>query len=181
MFDNLTPQGVEDIFAETDKQKVAATAPVVNAPVPEVDGHSKALAMLKKLLWLILILIVFGAVAYGVYWKFLLPKQAVNVINVQPVKETTSSTETPIVTTTASTTVPMVALDSDNDRLTDIEEKVLGTDSFNADTDADGLTDDEEVLTYKTDPLNPDSDADGYQDGAEVKGGYNPLGAGKLK
>ena len=49
------------------------------------------------------------------------------------------------------------ALDSDNDGLTDAEEKIYGTD-----------------------PHNPDTDGDGYLDGAEVKAGYNPLGAGKL-
>lgn len=47
------------------------------------------------------------------------------------------------------------------------------------DTDKDGLTDAEEAR-YKTDPLVSDTDGDGYSDGAEVKGGYNPSGAGKL-
>ena len=47
------------------------------------------------------------------------------------------------------------------------------------DTDADGLTDDEEQV-YDTDPNNPDSDGDSYSDGQEVSGGYNPLGPGLL-
>lgn len=42
-----------------------------------------------------------------------------------------------------------------------------------ADTDDDGLTDAEEVLT-ETDPLNPDSDGDGFNDGEEVTAGTNP-------
>lgn len=58
--------------------------------------------------------------------------------------------------------------DSDADGLTDDEEKVLGTDPLNPDTDDDGLNDYEEVRNYHTDPLNPDTDYDGLKDGAEV-------------
>ena len=47
------------------------------------------------------------------------------------------------------------------------------------DSDNDGLTDAEEKI-YGTNPFNPDTDGDGYLDGAEVKGGYNPNGPGKL-
>jgi hypothetical protein len=47
------------------------------------------------------------------------------------------------------------------------------------DTDKDGLPDKlEEAL--KTDPNKSDTDGDGFSDGAEIKGSYNPLGAGKL-
>ncbi len=42
------------------------------------------------------------------------------------------------------------------------------------DSDQDGLSDAEEK-TYGTDPFNPDTDGDGYTDGAEVKSGYDPL------
>jgi len=42
------------------------------------------------------------------------------------------------------------------------------------DSDQDGLSDAEEK-TYGTDPHNPDTDGDGYSDGAEVKAGYDPL------
>lgn len=48
-----------------------------------------------------------------------------------------------------------------------------------ADDDADGLTNGEEAR-YESDAANPDTDGDGYQDGAEVDGGYNPNGSGKL-
>lgn len=72
------------------------------------------------------------------------------------------------------------SLDSDGDGLTDEEEAAIGTDIVNPDTDADDLTDGEEVNIYKTDPLKPDTDGDGYLDGQEVKGGYNPNGEGKL-
>ncbi|MGI6495478.1 MAG: outer membrane beta-barrel protein [Kiritimatiellia bacterium] len=60
-------------------------------------------------------------------------------------------------------------IDSDGDGLSDLREEELGTDPYDPDTDKDGLTDGEEVLTYKTDPLNPDSDYDGLLDGEEVR------------
>lgn len=72
------------------------------------------------------------------------------------------------------------AIDSDKDGLDDVREKELGTNQFNADTDADGLNDSDEVIIWKTNPLNPDTDNDTYKDGEEVRNGYNPLGPGKL-
>ena len=41
------------------------------------------------------------------------------------------------------------------------------------DSDQDGLTDEEEKI-YGTDPKNRDTDNDSYSDGAEIKAGYNP-------
>lgn len=48
-----------------------------------------------------------------------------------------------------------------------------------ADTDADGLTDAEEIL-YGTDTSKPDSDGDGFTDKQELVNGYNPAGSGRL-
>ncbi|MDP3957425.1 MAG: thrombospondin type 3 repeat-containing protein [bacterium] len=42
------------------------------------------------------------------------------------------------------------------------------------DSDQDGLSNDEEKL-YGTDPFNKDTDDDGYGDGIEVESGYDPL------
>ncbi len=58
--------------------------------------------------------------------------------------------------------------DPDGDGLTNREEKQLGTDKRNPDSDGDGLMDGAEVLTHKTNPLNADSDGDGLKDGEEV-------------
>jgi len=58
--------------------------------------------------------------------------------------------------------------DNDKDGLTKTEEKALGTDYNNSDTDGDGLNDGEEVNKYATSPKNPDSDNDGLKDGEEV-------------
>lgn len=63
--------------------------------------------------------------------------------------------------------------DSDQDGISDKEEKVLGTDPKNPDTDEDGLLDGDEIR-LGTDITNPDSDQDGFLDGAEVDSGYDP-------
>lgn len=70
--------------------------------------------------------------------------------------------------------------DTDGDGLSDEEEQQIGTYGDRKDTDGDGLNDFEEVKTYLTNPKNVDSDSDGFKDGDEVKNGYNPKGAGKL-
>jgi outer membrane protein OmpA-like peptidoglycan-associated protein len=58
--------------------------------------------------------------------------------------------------------------DDDKDGLTNCEEKLLGTDPNNPDTDGDGLSDGDEVMKYKTNPLKADTDGDGLNDGDEV-------------
>jgi hypothetical protein len=65
--------------------------------------------------------------------------------------------------------------DLDNDDLVALDEKAFGTSEGVADTDADGLTDGDEVHVYGTDPTNPDTDGDGFGDGTEVDSGYDPL------
>jgi hypothetical protein len=52
--------------------------------------------------------------------------------------------------------------------------------SSTVDTDADGLTDEQEKV-YGSDVNNPDTDGDGYKDGAEVKAGYDPIMAGSAR
>lgn len=59
--------------------------------------------------------------------------------------------------------------DKDKDGLTLDQEKLLGTDPENPDTDGDGLTDGAEFNIYKTDLLKADTDGDGLNDGDEVR------------
>jgi len=59
-------------------------------------------------------------------------------------------------------------VDSDADGLTDEEEDILGTDPNDTDSDDDGLEDGEEIYDYSTDPLDADSDDDGLEDGEEI-------------
>ncbi|WP_422758733.1 hypothetical protein [Paenarthrobacter sp. C1] len=63
---------------------------------------------------------------------------------------------------------PEPVLDTDGDGLPDAEEKRIGTSAVNPDTDADKLSDGDEVLVYKTLPLVADTDGDGIPDGDEV-------------
>lgn len=92
-----------------------------------------------------------------------------------------SSTTIPTTTNEiVSPITPISTVDSDNDGLTDEEEKNYQTNPLALDTDTDGLSDYEEIKIYKTNPLLPDTDGDTYLDGAEVKNGYNPNGAGKM-
>lgn len=58
--------------------------------------------------------------------------------------------------------------DKDGDGLTKREEKEIGTDPDNPDTDGDGLKDGAEVRTHFTNPRNPDTDGDSLKDGDEV-------------
>lgn len=67
------------------------------------------------------------------------------------------------------------ALDSDGDGLTDEQEYTVGTDPYNWDSDADALSDGDEVLLYFTDPLSRDTDGGGLFDGFEVDNGLDPL------
>jgi hypothetical protein len=64
--------------------------------------------------------------------------------------------------------------DEEPDGLTNAEEFAHGTDPLDPDSDDDGLTDGEEVLTYSTDPLDRDTDDDGLEDGAEIAAGTDP-------
>jgi hypothetical protein len=72
-------------------------------------------------------------------------------------------------------TDPFLA-DTDADDLTDAEELfTFGTDPLNTDTDLDGVDDFVEIYVNLTEPLNPDTDADGLTDGAEDTIGTDPL------
>lgn len=73
--------------------------------------------------------------------------------------------------------------DSDGDGLNDNEElNNYGTYPGDPDTDRDGLTDGEEVNDYQSDPKNTDSDGDRFRDGYEADHGGDPadplVGAG---
>ena len=64
--------------------------------------------------------------------------------------------------------------DGDGDGIIDAGEASLGTDPLRPDTDGDGLSDYEEVVTHKTDPLRRDTDGDSLSDKFEVDHGLDP-------
>lgn len=59
-------------------------------------------------------------------------------------------------------------------------DTAVSADSSTTDTDADGLTDEQEKI-YGSDPTKSDTDGDGHNDGDEVKGGYDPIVAGSAR
>jgi len=71
--------------------------------------------------------------------------------------------------------------DSDGDGLADIFETYRRLDPNNADMDKDGLADGDEARVYGTDPQLADSDHDGFSDSEELRGGFEPLGSGRLQ
>jgi len=70
--------------------------------------------------------------------------------------------------------------DADGDGLSDADEVAASTDSQQADTDTDELTDFQEVKIYHSDPLKTDTDGDGVGDGQEVAAKTSPTGPGSL-
>lgn len=67
--------------------------------------------------------------------------------------------------------------DTDADGLTDAQEISYGTNPTLRDSDSDGLNDTDELRKHFTDPLKKDTDADGYEDGFEISTGYDPAKA----
>gem|GEM_PF-6031209 len=70
------------------------------------------------------------------------------------------------------------AVDADADGVRDIWEDGYGSSPLTADTDADGLSDFDELFVVGTDPADPDTDGDGLRDGWEQdrRGtGFDPL------
>ncbi len=195
---NISEKPAEDIFAETEPkvEKPAVFQPKENnfdnnQSLPKENKSEKN----KKIIILILIIIAFIIIGVGgfftyktffsnnneeIYEENLLDDQNLKIdeINSQDgqnkkIINNNSELKNKIINTDMNK-------DTDEDGLTDKEEKVFGTDINNIDSDNDGLHDREEVKVYKTDPLNPDTDGDTYLDGDEVKNGYNPKGSGKL-
>ncbi|MDP8229001.1 MAG: OmpA family protein [Candidatus Electryoneaceae bacterium] len=59
--------------------------------------------------------------------------------------------------------------DFDNDGLSNEDERRIGTDMRDSDSDGDRLNDGDEYDRYHTDPLDADTDGDGLNDGVELK------------
>lgn len=113
------------------------------------------LSRLQKIVLIIIALIVLGSLIGGGVWLYL---------TIKPFSDNSNST---------NTNINSAILNKNSNPNSIINANI------NTDTDNDGLTDIEESQ-YATLPNNPDTDGDGFTDGEEVKGGYNPLGEGKL-
>lgn len=71
--------------------------------------------------------------------------------------------------------------DSDGDGLADVYESYRRFNPNDPDMDGDGLADGDEVRVYGTDLTLTDTDRDGFQDAEELRGGFEPLGSGRLQ
>lgn len=205
--DNAPEKTPDALGAGLLKKKDVSAPSMSSAPMVAPSLYEVKQPILGKVLLFVVIAAVLGAVGFGgwyAYNNFVKTKSVETtsvvpaVTELQPSVETPTAIETPVVADNISTTTPFAtssdvtakmnndkilfgeAVDSDKDGLDDVREKELGTNVFNADTDADGLSDGDEVIIWKTNPLNPDTDGDTYKDGDEVRNGYNPLGPGKL-
>ncbi|RLG59366.1 hypothetical protein DRN86_04355 [Candidatus Geothermarchaeota archaeon] len=197
---NYRNNQIEDIFAETDKEKKPAT-PRARAGQPTVQGKKArptpvplsvqpagASGVVKKSRTpLVIILVIIVVVGAGVVlWQsdIFFDKETANAPSTTVTVNTTLTTtvDTRVVNrqTVELPTVNTAVADTDGDGLSDEVEKELGTKVNHKDTDNDQLFDREEVMVYKTNPLQGDTDGDGIMDGVEVANGYDPNGPGKL-
>lgn len=178
---------------------VPANSQGVGQPVAKSGGLAKLILISLA----ILVVAGGGALAYLQYFK----KTGPEIITPEPIvnqssllaTSTEATAETAVVTSTEATSTEVatstgeatselgvvesgVAAEPTTTVTTDqpVEAVVAEDSSTTLDSDQDGLTDAEELNVYQTNPLKADTDGDGYLDGNEVKGGYNPLGEGKL-
>jgi hypothetical protein len=204
------PQPLTDMFAGLDAGLGSPVPPMGVNPAqpggaatgmnPEPSGGSRKYFIVGFLVLLLIGIVVGGYFAYG---KF---SAMVNKDGEQPgTVETPVETAKPDTTTPATTTKPAVetadtasgTTGSSTATSTATTTSPLSADTATTspsatstaaapaadrtkDSDNDGLTDYEEVNFYKSNPAVGDTDGDGFLDGAEVKNGFNPLGAGKM-
>jgi len=193
---------IEDMFSETDNQAKPAIFQAKKNPSPlnqgneitpthidpytgeQIKAKNKTIVFSLMLISLMLVFIL-GYYAYRIFFINISPSIVEPIVSTKI--EKTVDTKAPeqkaslnLFNNNSSNTKEDQIKDSDEDGLSDEEERRLGTNILSSDTDGDGLFDREEVKVYKTDPLEADSDKDGYADGIEVDGGYNPNGEGSL-
>jgi hypothetical protein len=203
-------QPAEDMFAEVDQSASVPMPEAATSQEVMMDQPRKRSLPIGILIVVLILILAGAATVYAMKYTSLFgKKEAVQLISQNAeIKETpaeeaapapsaapetvapeeippaipqpTAPTQPEVQTPPAAPSAPVAAVDSDNDGLTDDQEALLGTNPLKADTDADGLSDSDEVNVYKTNPLKTDTDGDGYIDGEEVKNGYNPNGPGKL-
>lgn len=198
----------KDMFSGIDEKSTTpgapmpAAAPALTPPPSAMRPPAPAAAPISApahrsrggvvLILLLVAVLVGGAAAYAMYRFY----SVASVVEVTATQSTDAAVDTnellpieptvnggPIDPAPSGTILDNAAqfLDSDGDGLSNSRELELGTFVGKPDSDSDGLGDKEEVDIYNTDPLKADTDGDTFADGVEVRGGYNPVGPGKLQ
>jgi len=185
----------EDIFADTDqpakpevfqpkaKEAINSSAGGKESKIAPINiGEAKKYIVIAAVVLGIVLVAYAGYWAYGKYFKatILVDEKTSAETKEQPIDNQAATPESAEAKKQEIAHTPAPPIDSDQDGLTDEEEKQLGTNPNSVDSDDDGLFDREEVKVYQTDPLNADTDGDGFLDGDEVRDGYNPKGTGRL-
>ncbi len=169
---------------------VSPNIPDNNPAFPPVGGVEHKSNVLLYVLIAVLVVIVLGVGGYIAYNYFMTPPVDEELLpinnmineNPAPINQVPEEPQLPInePEEIPGAVINLPPTDTDADGLTDQEEIILGTSINLADTDRDGLNDFDEVRVYLTDPNNPDTDGDSFLDGEEVTHGYDPKGPGKL-
>lgn len=190
-------ENLEKINQEMIKQGLMPSEDKKSFSVEESLAKNRTLFIVGMVGVVVVVLAIVGWLLYRKYNKSNTEQNQVKINQEEPVNNqnttTQSEEEVPIdpelneVGSNNEETIeePVVTkpepADSDMDGLTDDDEIILGTNIHRVDTDSDGLSDYDEVNVFGTDPTSADTDRDGYLDGEEVANGYNPNGAGKLQ
>ena len=203
---SLEPQSPPPVMQQPPMGELPnATPSMVQQSYP-----TKGPGVAKILIMVVLVVVVIGALAVGAWFVYknvtnksvmpqdtsqsdtndvVTPSLSENIFGddvVVPTQEVDEATQDqPVIEKTPDQQVDDALIfgqliDTDGDGLDDIREVDLRTDPKNWDTDGDDLSDGDEVIIWKTQPLNPDTDGDTFKDGEEIKGGYNPVGPGRL-
>jgi hypothetical protein len=98
------------------------------------------------------------------------PRESITLTNTPVDNASSVNANTSVVneTSTPTSEPTQTPRPTDSDSLSYSEEKRLGTDPGDADTDGDGLQDGKEVNKWETDPTDPDTDGDGLDDTKET-------------
>ena len=122
-------------------------------PIPAVPLPRRRVPLAAWVIIFVLLLFVGGALAYVVLIKS--QDQVTKTESTTPATLPSTTSTTPATPTTTTTTTkpstPERSKDSDSDGLTDIEERMYGTDYRNPDTDGDTFLDGNEVF-HRYDP-----------------------------
>ncbi len=151
----------------------APAAPVVGAPMVLPRAMAAKLQQPRFIILIVSIFLVIGVAGFAIYY-IRQAQQAKKLV-------TSPSVATPVVTpapTPEVTPTPQVVPPAMPEVVTPAPSAIilpLKNYTTSLDSDNDGLTDEEEKF-FGTDPQRPDTDEDGYPDNTELANLYNPLG-----